>query len=148
MPNIALAFKTEISRVARKEVRLEVDEMKKASLQHRSHISALRKRIEFLERQIKQLRKAAPQRQRVAEEDRSAEVPRRFSATRLATTRRKLGLSAADFGALVGVTGQSIYKWESGEARPRSKQLEAIASVRGIGKREAATRLEAIGKSK
>ena len=67
---------------------------------------------------------------------------RRFSATRFASQRRKLGLSAADFGALLGVSGQSVYKWEHGEARPRARQLEAIAELRGIGKREAAARLE------
>jgi len=38
-------------------------------------------------------------------------VQRRFSPARLAATRKKLGLSAADFGALIGVSGQSIYKW-------------------------------------
>jgi hypothetical protein len=42
---------------------------------------------------------------------------------------------------LLGVSGQSVYKWEHGESRPRAKQLEAIAALRGIGKREAAARL-------
>jgi DNA-binding transcriptional regulator YiaG len=69
-------------------------------------------------------------------------TPRRFSASRLAGQRSKLGLSAADFGALLGVSGQSIYKWEHGEARPRARQLESIAALRGVGKREAAARLE------
>ena len=48
----------------------------------------------------------------------------------------------ADFATLLGVSGQSVYKWEHGEARPRARQLEAIAELRGIGKREAAARLE------
>ena len=55
-------------------------------------------------------------------------------------------MSAAEFAALVGVSGQSIYKWEHGEARPRAKQLEAIAALRGMGKREAAARLEQLQK--
>jgi DNA-binding transcriptional regulator YiaG len=52
-------------------------------------------------------------------------------------------LSAADFGLLIGVSGQSIYKWEDGKVRPRAKQLQAILSLRGLGKREAAERLAA-----
>jgi DNA-binding transcriptional regulator YiaG len=56
-------------------------------------------------------------------------------------------LSAADFATLLGVSGQSVYKWEHGESRPRARQLEAIAAVRGIGKREAAARLDKLRQS-
>lgn len=141
MPNIAAVLKEEIARLARKEVRTETQELKKASVQYRAHIAALRRRIETLERQLKRANKAVvravPQ---LAEED--AGRPLRFSAARLAAQRRKLGLSAADFATLLGVSGQSVYKWEHGESRPRARQLEAIAALRGIGKREAAARLE------
>ena len=75
------------------------------------------------------------------EQEQSQGPQRRFSAARLAAQRRKLGLSAADFATLLGVSGQSVYKWEHGESRPRAKQIEAIAALRGIGKREAAERL-------
>jgi DNA-binding transcriptional regulator YiaG len=39
-------------------------------------------------------------------------------------------------GALLGVTGQSVYKWEKGTARPRASQLKAIAAVRKMGKKQ------------
>ena len=61
----------------------------------------------------------------------------RFSAQGLRSMRGKLGLSAADMGRLVGVTGQSIYNWEQGKSRPRQTQVQAIAELRGIGKRQA-----------
>jgi DNA-binding transcriptional regulator YiaG len=144
MPNIAATLKEEISRIARKEVRSETEDFKKSSAQYRRHIAALRRRIEELERQLKKASKS-PRSAAVPELPESENgVTRRFSAARLAATRKKLGLSAADFGALVGVTGQSIYKWEAGAARPRATQLEAIAAVRGIGKREAAEKLAAL----
>jgi DNA-binding transcriptional regulator YiaG len=143
MPNIAAVLKGEISRIARKEVRSQTEEFKKASAQHRTHIAALRRRIDALERQLKKVgkgggRAAAATREESDEDQRTS---RRFSATRLAAQRKKLGLSAADFATLLGVSGQSVYKWEHGEARPRARQLEAIAELRGIGKREAADRL-------
>ena len=67
----------------------------------------------------------------------------RFSAKGLAAHRRRLGLSAAALARLLGVSALSIYKWESGKVRPRAKQIEAIAALRGMGKREAAERLQA-----
>jgi DNA-binding transcriptional regulator YiaG len=144
MPDIASTLKAEISRIARKEIRSETSELKKSSSQHRSHIAALRRRIEALEKDLKRANRRSARRARAEAPQDSGAVQRRFSSARLAATRKKLGLSAADFAALIGVSGQSIYKWESGEARPRAKQLDAIASVRGMGKREAALSLEAL----
>ena len=145
MPDIASTLKSEIARIARKEVRSETLDVKKASAQYRSHIASLRRRVDELDRELKRVKKDGNGANRAAPADASeAGVHRRFSAARLAATRNKLGLSAADFGTLIGVTGQSIYKWESGETRPRAAQLESIAAVRGIGKREAAHRLEVL----
>jgi len=62
----------------------------------------------------------------------------------MANNRKRLGLSAADFGRLVGATGQSVYAWETGRSKPRGKYLEAIAALRGIGKREVAEKLAAL----
>jgi DNA-binding transcriptional regulator YiaG len=59
-----------------------------------------------------------------------------------AALRARLGLSAKDFGRLVGVAGLTIYSWESGKSRPRQKQLAGLAAVRHLGKREAGKRLE------
>lgn len=145
MPNFAAALKGEIARIARKEVRAQTQEFGKASAQYRAHIAALRRRIDDLERELKRLRRTAGSGRAPAREDEGAEsaeaTARRFSPARLAAQRHKLGLSAADFAALIGVSGQSVYKWEHGESRPRARQLEAIAAVRGIGKRAAAQRL-------
>jgi len=55
-----------------------------------------------------------------------------------------LKLSAADYGKLVGVSGLTIYSWESGKSRPRKAQLAALVAVRGIGKREALAKLEVV----
>lgn len=60
------------------------------------------------------------------------------------SNRKRLGLSAADFGLLVGATGQSVYSWEQGKSKPRAKALAAIAALRGVGKREVAKRLQAL----
>lgn len=144
MPDIASTLKAEIARIARKELRAEFEPIRKANSQYRSAIAALRKKVDQVERQLRRATgggrgRAAP----VAQGD--AEQPRqvRFSASRLAGHRAKLEISAADYGRLVGVSGQSIYAWEQGRARPRAAQLQALGSIKGLGKREVAARLAA-----
>jgi DNA-binding XRE family transcriptional regulator len=66
----------------------------------------------------------------------------RFNAKGFATMRRRLGLSAAEMGLLVGVSAQTIYNWEAEKSRPRQQQVAAVASLRGVGKRVAKARLE------
>ena len=142
MPNIGTVLKSEISRVARKEVRGETQALKKSISQYRTQIADLKRRMQAMERQIKRLGRAsgaapAPE----GEAETGANV--RFSAKGLAAHRRRLGLSAAALARLLGVSALSVYKWESGKVRPRAKQIEAIAALRGMGKREAAERLQA-----
>ncbi|MBU3710747.1 MAG: helix-turn-helix transcriptional regulator [Limnohabitans sp.] len=55
--------------------------------------------------------------------------------------RKKLGISAAEMGQLLGVSAQSVYHWETGKTKPRASQLAAIAAVRKLGKRAVAAKL-------
>lgn len=50
-------------------------------------------------------------------------------------------MNAAEFGSLIGVTGQTVYKWENGKLEPRDERLTALAGLRKITKREAHERL-------
>jgi len=65
----------------------------------------------------------------------------RFRVDGFVTLRKKLGLTANEMGTLIGVSGQSIYKWEQGKAKPRASQLQAIAAARKMGKRDVAAKL-------
>ncbi|PLC07558.1 hypothetical protein CY658_02960 [Variovorax sp. RO1] len=144
MPNIASILKAEISRVTRKEVRTEIEALRKASAQHRSSIAALRRQIESLQKELRRVSKGSARVRSAPDATESAEQgpARRFSAGRLAAHRSKLGLSAAAYGKLVGVSGQTVYHWEQGKARPRAAQLESLALVRSLGKREIAGQLQ------
>jgi DNA-binding transcriptional regulator YiaG len=143
MPNIANVLKAEITRVAKKEVRTDTESLRKAVAFYRHEIAALKKRLAQVEKDVKRSgRRRGPE---VAPVETQTEVggrQLRFSATRFAAQRKKLGLSAADFAKLLGVSSLSVYKWESGKTRPRRAQLQAIAAARNLGKREALARLE------
>jgi DNA-binding transcriptional regulator YiaG len=144
MPNIALVLKAEIARVARKEVRGQTTQLKKAISAHRSEIAALKRRTQELENQLRRLRSTSPRRASAESSD-EAPANRRFSAKALATHRKKLGLSARECGLLIGTTGQSIYKWELGKASPRAKHLAAVDAFRRLNKKQAVERLNALG---
>ena len=146
MPNIANLLKSEIARVARKEVRAETKGLKNSIAPYRAQIAELRRRTRELELQIRRLGRVTAKVASAAPDEDAGERSLRFSAKGLATQRKRLGLSAQAFGALIGASGQSIYKWEEGKTRPRAKHLPKIAALRGIGKREAAARLASLGK--
>ena len=134
MPNIAIILKDEITRLARKELRSELEGIKKASAQYRSQIAALKRQVVTLEKQVARIGKKEPKKMTVESEGEAA-AKFRFSAKRFATQRQKLGVSAGTMGTLIGVSAQTIYNWETGKSRPRQQQLAAIAAVRGMGKR-------------
>jgi len=133
MTNIASVLKSEISRIARKEVRSEIDSLKKASAQYRGAIAQLKREVSDLQNQLERARGAAGDSKVARSVD--ADTPRRFSATRLATHRSKLGLSAAAYGKLIGMSGATIYLWEQGKSRPNADQLQKLAAIRILGKR-------------
>jgi DNA-binding transcriptional regulator YiaG len=66
----------------------------------------------------------------------------RFSPKWLKLHRNRLKLSAHDYARLLGVSGQTVYHWEQGRARPRKAQIAAWVAVRRLGRREALKRLE------
>jgi DNA-binding transcriptional regulator YiaG len=144
MANLASILKGEIARVARREIRAELQGLKKSNAAHRSDIARLKRQIAALEQQVKRLAKGTSRGRPAASEAEEDDQRLRFSAKGLASQRKRLGLSAEAFGALIGASGQSVYKWESGKIRPRARLLPKIAELRRMGKREAAARLQAL----
>lgn len=144
MPNIANVFREEILRLARKENRQQNAVTKKAAAQHRRDIAALKRQVADLQRKVGLLAKASaratPPRAAAAEGDGTR---LRFVAKGLRSHRARLGLSAGDFGRLIGASAQSVYAWEAGSTAPRREQVAKIAVVRAMGKKEAMQKLAA-----
>lgn len=152
MANLASVLKAEVARLARKELRSETESLKKTVSAQRSEIAALKRRILETEKALKGLarasaRSAASAPPAGAPENEADGSTFRFRAKGMASNRKRLGLSAEDFGLLVGTSGQAVYHWEAGKSKPRAKNLAAIAALRTIGKREVAARLEALKKT-
>ncbi|MEO8039147.1 MAG: helix-turn-helix transcriptional regulator [Betaproteobacteria bacterium] len=142
MSNIGVLLKQEITRLSRKEVRTELQATRKASAQYRRSIASLKAQVATLGRQVAVLQRRGPAAKAIANTEVETGPKMRFVAKGFKSQRARLGLSAADLGAMIGVTAQSIYNWEQGNARPRAEQLKKIAALRNLGKREVADILE------
>lgn len=141
MSKIASVLKEEIQRLARKELRSETLTLKRASAQHRRDIAELKRQTNRLTSRLARTEKLAGKEGSAAP---AAEVTEtlKFSAKGLRSQRTRLGLSAADYAKLVGVTQLSIYNWERSVSRPRQEWLKVLVSLRNLPKKEALARLE------
>lgn len=154
MANLAVVLKDEIRRLARKEIRTQMGSTAKAVSRYRREIAQLKQRIALQERKLATLETRGPaasaleargrkSRQAASEASNGGELSGvRFSARSVKAQRTRLGLSAQDYSALVGVSPLTIYNWEHGKSRPRQSQLASLVAVRDLGKREAIARLE------
>jgi DNA-binding transcriptional regulator YiaG len=145
MPNIALVLKDEIRRLARREIKAATGSTRQAVAQYRRDIANLKRAVQGQQKEIaflkgqEQKRLGQPQ---AKDEDELEGV--RHSARSVRAQRKRLKLSAADFGKLVGVSGLTVYNWEHGKGRPRKERLAALVALRETGQREALAKLEAM----
>lgn len=144
MPNLSSVLKSEITRLARKEIKSAVAPIRKANMEHRQQLSELKRQVASLQRGS---RTFAEKSKRGAEVAIQPGVSTRFVPKGVKALRGRLGLSAADFGLLVGASGQSVYNWEAGKSVPRGAQQAKLAAIRGLGKREAAKRLQGLAEA-
>jgi DNA-binding transcriptional regulator YiaG len=142
MPNLAATIKEEIRRLARKEIRAQMGTTRKAAASHRREIARLKRLLQAQEKKIARLASQARSSGERASGEEEALQGLRFSPRSVRAQRRRLKLSAQEFAKLVGVSAQTVYHWEQGKGRPRAAQFAALISVRGIGRREARSRLE------
>ncbi len=141
MPNLAAVLRTEICRLAKREIKAATGTTKQAVAQFRRDIARLKREVGTQAKEIAFLRGQEKKRLGLRPTEEPLEGVR-FSSRSVKAQRARLELSAADFGRLVGVSGLTIYHWESGEARPGKANLAALVAVRRLGKREAVKKLE------
>src|SRR5258705_8722540 len=125
MPDVGSLLKSEIRRLAKKEARFAAAHAQRRVAQHRRDIAKLRRIIGDQATRIARL-EAAGRSQGVVE-GKKIGLPdgARFSPRSLRAKRNRLGLSAALYGKLIGVSGQTVYSWEHNHSRPRPTQMAA-----------------------
>jgi ribosome-binding protein aMBF1 (putative translation factor) len=143
MRSFATLFKDEIRRLAQRVVRAETRPLRGISGYHRREIAQLKRRLDRQQRELRALESRVERLfgrpEHPPENHLLAGV--RFSARSVRAQRKRLGLSAAEYGRLIGVSAQTVYHWEQGKARPQKAQFRSLIGLRGIGRREARKRL-------
>jgi DNA-binding transcriptional regulator YiaG len=144
MPNLAIALRDEIRRLAKKEAKALLRSSLRTTVQHRREIAQLKRQLHMAERRLVYLERQ--ERRRIVAPAAAAAVnagPRvRFSARSVRAQRQRLDLSAHDYGKLLGVSGQTVYFWEQGKSRPRTAQMARLVEARNLNKREARMKLK------
>jgi DNA-binding transcriptional regulator YiaG len=144
MPNVMKVLRNEITRLARKEVKASVSKVHKPTVQLKHDVAALKRIVVALAKDNKRM-SAILSKVAVAK---PAEAPEQTTKARITgkgvrSLRRKLRLSQADFGRLIGVTPQAVVNMEKkkGPLAVRKITRGSILAIRGIGAREAKARL-------
>jgi DNA-binding transcriptional regulator YiaG len=149
MPNIAKVLKDEMQRLARKEVKAALAKLQKDNAVLKRVAADHKRRLLTLERGNRRLLKYASKNQDEAVNVKDEEIGKaRVTAKMIRSIRAKLNLSQAEFAALIGVNGQSVYQWEHKEGRLtfRGNTKAAIVALRKLNRKEAQQRLEALRK--
>ena len=149
MSNVAKVLKAEIARISKKEAKSATRGIGKSNVWLRKTVADLRKRVVLLEKDNKRLATAMKKYQVAQPQapDQEGASKARFTSRGILALRKKLRLSQADFGKLLGTTPHAVYLWEKKDAalNLRDKTKAAILSIRGIGAREAKEKLKEVG---
>jgi DNA-binding XRE family transcriptional regulator len=139
MNTFSNAFRAEVVRMARKELKPELQGMRKAITSHRSEIAALKREVKGLTSQLKTAQRQTKVARAVSPSDqtkvsnRSGNDDFMFSPELLAQMRHALGATQIEMASLLAVSPLSYSRWEKGQTHPRAKQLAKIEEVVRMG---------------
>ncbi len=139
MPTFSKLLKAEIERVVSRQVAAMgvVKQMRKLARE----VANLDKRLASVEAKIASGKLAAGGK-RVTVKVGVDKRKLKFSPAALKSLRYKLNVTQQEVAKLLGVSGNAVWQWEAGRAKPRLKALEEMRKLRKIGSREARKRLE------
>lgn len=142
MPDVAHVLKQEITRLARKEVKAAFDPLKDQLKDLAGELKKQQKALDSLQKTL----------QAQASQDQTASSPQpaepnsrpRLTPQSIKRHRLRLKLSQGDLGRLLGVSTNTIVRWEAGSSKPRATHRESLIELRDIGIRQAKAQLQAL----
>ena len=143
MGKIEAVVRDEIARLARKEIRQQVEPLRGEVRDLKRRIVKLEKLAQPIHKEIKKRREAKLESMaslRAPEEEVKAA---RITAAWVSNLRMKLNLSQAELANLLGVSTSGVCAWEYGKALPKGKNRTALVALRKLGRRDVLKLLEA-----
>jgi DNA-binding transcriptional regulator YiaG len=135
-------IKSEIVRLAKREVRKALVPLGRDVRLLKDTVSQIRKAVLLLERLAAQQQKELAKR-RIPLEATPEEVKKsRFSPRLIRSLRKSLGISQKELAILSGVTVGAVHMWESGKFRPKDEKKALMVGLRKLGRRDVRKLLE------
>ena len=140
MGKLESTIKSEIQRLAKREVRSTFLPLRKEVRAMRLKLSGLSKGITSLNRMTKELHleEVKPKLEATPEEVKAS----RLTPDRIRGLRKKLGISMRELGVLTGASMGAVLSWEKGKFKPRGDKKAALVALRKFRKREVRRILE------
>lgn len=153
MNTFSNAFRAEVVRMARKELKPELQGMRKAITSHRSEIAALKREVKGLTSQLKTAQRQARPGGAALSSDQTKVSKRNagedfvFAPELLAQMRSALGATQIEMASLLTVSPLAYSRWEKGQAQPRTKQLLKIEEIARMGPDKAGKKMRQVAKA-
>lgn len=144
MGKLEAVIKSEIVRLAKREVR-------KISVPLGRDVRALKSAVSQLRKTVSSLEKlAALQKKEQEKKVHLGVAPEEVGASRLSprlirSLRKRLGVSQRELGRLTGVTPLAVYQWETGTFKPKKEKKAILVGLRKLGRRDVKKLLEERG---
>ncbi len=139
MGKVESMIKSEIVRLAKREV-------KKMALPLKGEIKSLKGIVSQLRKSLLSLQRVSPigvKEKKIPAEVTPAEVKSaRFSPRLIRSLRKRLGITQRELALLTGVTVGAIHKWESGKFKPAMEKREIMVRLRKMGRRDVRKMIE------
>jgi len=135
MGKLEFIIKSEIQRLAKREVRSTFRPLRKEVWGMKIKLSNLIKNFAVLDRLAKEASKGKstePKLEVSAEEVKAS----RLTPDRIRGLRKKLGISMRELGILTGSSLGAVLLWEKGKFKPRGDKKAALVALRKIRKRD------------
>jgi DNA-binding transcriptional regulator YiaG len=127
-------IKSEILRLAKREVKAVFSPLRREVWAMRLKLSGLSRSFAVLNRQAKEMRQgeARPKLEASPEEVKVS----RLTPERIRNLRMKKGLSQRELGILTGATTGAVLSWEKGKFKPKEDKKAALVALRKVTKRD------------
>jgi DNA-binding transcriptional regulator YiaG len=141
MGKVEAVIKSEIVRLARRELRKIAVPLGRDVRSLKNTISQLRKTVSALERFTTLQRKEMGKKKPLEATPEEVKISR-FSPRLIRSLRKKLRISQKELAILAGVTVGAIHQWESGMFKPSLKKKSVLVALRKLGRRDVTRLLE------
>ena len=135
-------IKSEIVRLAKREIRKISIPLGRDVWSLKSAVSQLRKAVLTLERITGSQQKELEKRKVPLEASTEEIKVSRFSPRLIRSLRGHLGITQRELATLTGVTVGAVHHWESGKFKPNMKKKAVMVALRKLGRREVRKLLE------